>query len=200
MTKQAFLAELEAGLSALPKSEVEERLSFYREMIDDRMEEGLSEEEAVRAVGSVKEIIGQSLTDKSLLHQIKDRILPDRRLTGLEIALIILGAPLWLSLLAGVLVICTSGYVVAWSVVVTAWALFVSLIASSVGTLFCAVVYIIRDSAVSAVAIAGVSLICAGAAIPTFYCSQLTTKGVIWVTVKITKGIKFLFRRKEDAK
>ena len=45
MRKQEFLAQLRKALSGLPQDEIEERLTFYGEMIDDRMEEGLSEEE-----------------------------------------------------------------------------------------------------------------------------------------------------------
>ena len=44
MNKIGFILELKDKLSALPKSEVEERLSFYCEMIEDRIEDGLSEE------------------------------------------------------------------------------------------------------------------------------------------------------------
>ena len=42
MSKQAFLARLRKELSGLPKDDIEERLAFYEEMIDDRTEEGLS--------------------------------------------------------------------------------------------------------------------------------------------------------------
>ena len=47
MRKQEFLTELRKGLSGLPQDDIEERLSFYSEMIDDQIEEGLAEEEAV---------------------------------------------------------------------------------------------------------------------------------------------------------
>lgn len=47
MNKQEFLDRLKVSLSELPPEELEERLNFYREIIDDRMEEGLSEEQAV---------------------------------------------------------------------------------------------------------------------------------------------------------
>ena len=63
MRKQEFIYQLWKKLSDLPKEEVEERLSFYAEMIDDRMEEGLSEEEAVAAIGSTDEIAGQIVDD-----------------------------------------------------------------------------------------------------------------------------------------
>ena len=45
MTKNEFISRLRARLSGLPKDEIRERLAFYGEMIDDRIEEGLSEEE-----------------------------------------------------------------------------------------------------------------------------------------------------------
>ena len=56
MTKQNFLDKLRTKLKALPKKEVEECLSFYSEMIDDRIEEGLSECDAVSAIGDVNKI------------------------------------------------------------------------------------------------------------------------------------------------
>ena len=43
MTKLDFLMQLHSKLEKLPQDELEERLNFYSEMIDDRMEEGLSE-------------------------------------------------------------------------------------------------------------------------------------------------------------
>ena len=52
MNKSEFLGALRKGLHGLPQDDIEERLAFYGEMIDDRTEEGLSEEEAVSAVGA----------------------------------------------------------------------------------------------------------------------------------------------------
>ena len=45
MTKKEFLSGLRKKLSGLPQEDSEERLNFYSEIIDDRVEEGLSEEE-----------------------------------------------------------------------------------------------------------------------------------------------------------
>ena len=47
MTKEGFLAQLRQQLWALPEADRQNSLDYYAEMIDDRMEEGLSEEEAV---------------------------------------------------------------------------------------------------------------------------------------------------------
>ena len=68
MNKQDFLSQLKKGLSGLKKQEREERLTFYRDRIEDRMEEGLSEEAAVAECGSVEKILSQIL----LLILLKD--------------------------------------------------------------------------------------------------------------------------------
>ena len=105
MSKQEFLAELKAGLNGLPQEDIEERLTFYSEMIDDRMEEGLTEEEAVLAIGTVNEVITQILTDTPLSKLVKERVKPKRTLKAWEIVLLALGAPIWLSLLIAVLAV-----------------------------------------------------------------------------------------------
>ena len=51
MNKQEFIVALCDRLVGLPEQEVEDRIGFYCEMIDDRIEDGLSEEDAVAAIG-----------------------------------------------------------------------------------------------------------------------------------------------------
>ncbi|MBO7632200.1 MAG: hypothetical protein J6S78_07730 [Lachnospiraceae bacterium] len=57
MNKKEFSELLRTSLAGLPQRDIEERVAFYEEMIDDRLEEGMSEEEAVRMVGPVGEIV-----------------------------------------------------------------------------------------------------------------------------------------------
>ena len=61
MNKQTFVEELRARLAALPEDEREKLIDYYGEMIDDRVEEGLSEEEAVAALGDAADIAGAFL-------------------------------------------------------------------------------------------------------------------------------------------
>ena len=63
MNKDSFLNELRARLAGLPQADIEERIAFYNEMINDRMEDGLTEEEAVEEIGSVDEIVGQIMAE-----------------------------------------------------------------------------------------------------------------------------------------
>ena len=76
MTKTEFVLELASKLSLLPWEEIEDRISFYVEMIDDRMEEGVSEEEAVAAIGSVDEIASQIIAEIPLAKLVKEKIKP----------------------------------------------------------------------------------------------------------------------------
>ena len=64
MKKQEFLRALWNKLSELPKEDIETSLDYYAEMIEDRMESGLSEEEAVAAVGSVEDAAKQNMAER----------------------------------------------------------------------------------------------------------------------------------------
>lgn len=63
MKKTEFLRLLRQRLSSLPNDEAEKSAAFYSEAIDDRTEEGMSEEEAVEALGSLDYIVGSILQD-----------------------------------------------------------------------------------------------------------------------------------------
>ena len=80
MTKLQFLLSLHNKLSGLPQNEIEERLNFYSEMIEDRIEDGLSEEEAVSEIGTVDEIAEQIVSDIPLTKIAKEKIKPKRRI------------------------------------------------------------------------------------------------------------------------
>lgn len=107
MKKEEFLNRLKRRLYDLPRRDVKERVIFYSEMIDDRMEEGLTEEEAVEAVGTVDEIFSQ-ITAEKVLSGSKRNSSKSSGLKSWEIAILILGSPIWGSLLI-------AGFVVIWS-------------------------------------------------------------------------------------
>ena len=63
MTKAEFLKALEEKLSALSAQDRVASLAYYEEIIDDRMEEGLCEADAVAAAGPVEEAAAQLLAE-----------------------------------------------------------------------------------------------------------------------------------------
>lgn len=71
MNKQAFLSALRKGLTGLPENDIEHSIEFYSEMIDDRIEEGMSEEEAAASIGNIDDIVSQILSETSLTKLVK---------------------------------------------------------------------------------------------------------------------------------
>ncbi len=63
MTKHEFQSALRERLSGLPAEDVAATVAYYREMIEDRMEDGLTEEEAVAALGPLEDVLASVLSD-----------------------------------------------------------------------------------------------------------------------------------------
>lgn len=198
MTKSEFILELRKRLSGLPKQDIEERLNFYSEMIDDRMEEGVSEEAAVSEIGDVDVIAEQIIADTPLSTLTMERIKPKRRLGAWEIVLLALGAPIWLSLAIAAFSVILSLYAVLWSVIASLWSIFASFIACGVSGVLGGVTLLFTENAVTGMALIGASVVCCGLSILLFFGCREATKGIILLTKKVTLGIKKCFVRKEN--
>ena len=200
MNKEEFLAGLEKGLSGLPREDVTERLSFYAEMIDDRVEEGASEEEAVAGIGTVDETVSQILADTPLSKIVREKIAPKRSLRGWEIALLILGFPLWFPLVCAAGAVVLSMYIVVWALIVSLWAVELSFIAGALGSFGAAAMYFAGGGLFAGLAMLGAGLICAGISIFLFFGCLGATKGTAKLTEKATIGVKRAIAGKETSK
>ena len=89
MNKQEFLNELRARLSDLPQEYAEESINFYSEMIDDKIDDGISEDVVVDSIGNVNAIAAQIISDFDLIKTPKSKIGSNRKLKVWEIVLII---------------------------------------------------------------------------------------------------------------
>ncbi|MBE6587227.1 MAG: DUF1700 domain-containing protein [Ruminococcaceae bacterium] len=190
MSKQEFLSRLRRGLAGLPKNDLEERLNFYSEMIDDRMEEGLSEEEAVAAAGNTDEIVSQILAETPLSTIVKERIKPKRELRAWEIVLIVLGSPIWLSLLIAFAAVIISVYAALWSVIISFWAAFATFVGSSVGVFTVGIVYLCTVNTGAGLALLGAGFVLGGISIFCFIGCSAATKGLLLLTKKFAVLIK----------
>lgn len=177
MTKKEFLAKLKRKLLKLPRKELTERVGFYNEIIDDKIEDGFSEEDAVADVGDVEQIAEQILKEKGLdTSSVK-------KASGAQIALLIIGAPVWL------LIIYISLFAVLFAVCASLWAVFVSLAAVALSGIVLFVVYIALGNMLLAFIAIGTALVCAGLAILMFFASRYTTKGSVSLMKSVTMGI-----------
>ncbi|MBQ9647551.1 MAG: DUF1700 domain-containing protein [Oscillospiraceae bacterium] len=132
MNKEAFLLALYDELSGLPVEDKERSVAYYREMIDDRVEEGLSEEEAVAALGPMDEIVREIVGEMPLSAIVRNRVAPQRSLRAWEIALLVLGSPLWLPLALTAFILLLAVYIVIWAAIVSLFAALITLAAGGV--------------------------------------------------------------------
>lgn len=195
MTKHEFLGALRARLSSLPEGELSDRLDFYSEMIDDFIEEGNSEEEAVSKIGSLDEIVSQILSDarfadtkweepkkKTYTYTThKER----RGMRVWEIVLLVLGAPVWLSLLVAAISIVLSLYASVWAVIISLWAVFVSFVACGFAGLILGVGFAVIGQGLNGLACVGAGFILAGFSIFIFFGCHAVTR----LTCILTKNI-----------
>ena len=197
MTKQEFLAQLKDGLSGLPQSDIEERIAFYQEMIDDRIEDGLTEEAAVAEIGPVDDVVSQIISDTPITKIVKERVRPKRKLQAWEIVLLVLGSPIWLSLLIAAFAVILSIYIVIWAVIISLWAVALSLLISAFACIVAIFIIPASGSGAAVLALISASLVLAGLSIFMFFGCKAATKGAVLLTKKIALGIKNLFIGKE---
>lgn len=199
MDKKEFLWRLMDGLSGLPMEDIDRSLDYYSEMIDDRMEDGLSEEEAVAALGPVGEICSQILAEIPLSRLVKEAVRPKRKFRVWEIILLVLGSPVWVPLMAAALIVVVSVYLSIWAVLLS---LYAADLAGAVAGL-AGVVTMFRMLSIGQIAegilFLGGGLVCIGLAILLFFGFNQLTKGLVWVTKRGLLALKGCFVRKEAA-
>lgn len=194
MTKIQFLNELRDRLEGLPKEDIDSRISFYEEAIDDRIDDGLEEEEAVEDIGTVDEVVNDILRDTPLRKIVKERVRPKRALRAWEIVLIVLGFPLWFPLVLTAAILGLVGYLLIWVWVLVTYTVEISLIVGAVGEL---VLFFINLAAGSAPFVhLGMSIMCAGGSMLLIFGCIGATKLTIKLSAKIVTAIKRAFIKK----
>ena len=196
MKKRVFLQKLKRKLSGLPRREIDERLGFYSEMIDDKIEDGLTEEKAVAQV-SAGVLDSDELAEEGAFAYLNERLPKKRKMSATVVALLIIGSPIWLSLLIAAFAVAISLYAVLWSVTASLWAGFASLLASGVGAIIYGTSLAFMNSVPSGVAIISAALVCCGLAILFFFACKNVTICTLRFTKLTPKLIKKLFRRRE---
>jgi len=207
MTKSQFLDRIKAGIASLPQGDKEKYLEYYSEMVDDRMEEGMTEEEAVADIGSASDIIAQILREapskpkdenkeKTIAEKLNEHIDNDSR--PWIIAVVVLTSPIWVPILFGLasgLIGIAAG---VFSAIVAFYAAAVSVLAAGIA---CIVKAFFTALTGEIIAYVGAGLLCIGISILLFLLGNLCVK----LTVKLIKlAVEFvkskLGKKKEGAK
>ena len=196
MTREIFFNELRGKLKGLPKDDIETRIAFYDEMINDLMDEGLSENDAINKIGPVDKIVDEIALDTSLTKLVKERIRPKRKMSIMEIVLLIVGFPLWFPLLLTAFILALVGYLLIWVLVLVMYVIELSLAAVVLSGIFVFVITLFKG-APNFIAI-GSAIFAAGAIMLTVKLTKLVTKLTIKLSRKIVLGIKRKFVRRGE--
>lgn len=197
MNKQEFLARLRQGLEGFPRAEVEERIEFYSEMIDDRIEEGKSEELAVAEMGPVDNVIRQIISEIPIQKIVRERITPKKKSSLGNILFLIFGFPIWLPVLIIGVVFFLVSYILLWSFVFCLGAVTVALFVSPFICLAAAVGQLFAGNFFMVCAAISIAMICIGVGIFTALLTKLLFKATKYGNDEMTNGIKHLFIRKD---
>ena len=194
MNKTEFLNELRSKLNGLPQEDLENRLNFYEEMINDRIDEGKSEEEAVNEIGTVDEVVKEIAKDTPLTSLVKEKIKPKRALRVWEIVLLTLGFPLWFPLVLVALILILVAYLLIWSLVIVTYSVELAITVSSVGSFIAFFAYLFNGQ--FNLTPLGASMLLGGAAVLLFFGCIGATKLTLKLSKSIVVGIKTMFIKK----
>lgn len=193
MTKNQFFKILSSKLSAYPQNEIDKSIAYYNEIISDEMEDGMSEEEAVRALGSIDEIVKEIMLDMPLPTLVKSKFGKSKENSfhkGIWIALIILGAPMWIPLLAAAAIVVLAVYITIWSGIVALYAFELSFGILAISGIVGGLVLSFASSVPTGLCLIGIALVSAAFALLFFKPLLFISKKLIDLTVTFGRWIK----------
>ena len=209
MTKEQFLRELQNRLSFLPSTEVAPFISYYREMIEDRMEEGMSEADAVAGlgdIGRIVEVIQYEMPVTSLVvSSVREKTSEAKAKAesrwpawgkGLVIALLIIGSPIWVSLLVAGLGLLIGLLAAKLAIIVAVAAVVLAMAVGSVAALVIGCVNLFSQPA-AGIALIGAGLLGVGLTILAYLLAVIIIKGIIQLIKLLFHWLKGLFVKKE---
>ena len=200
MTKNDFLMSLKHKLSGLPEEDLNERIDFYSEMIDDKIEDGISEEQAVIEIGSIDEISSQIIKEVPLRNIVKEKIRFKKKRKVFESVLLIVGSPVWVPILIAILAVTISLYLTMWVVLGCFYVTSISMFISAIGGFIMAVAQMISGNYPTGVLFIGAALFLIGLGILMILGTRFMVKGFLMLTQKTVKGLKqLLIDNKGDA-
>ena len=193
-TKEIWLKVFEEELSKLPKADRQKAIEFYREMIEDKIEGGMTEEEVVKSLGNPFDVADKILKDNGIKCKTVDA--KEKEYVLVEKVKAKKGMPIWLAFILGIVVVPVAFSLFAgwFSVLITFWATFVAMIASSVGciiAIFASLIMGFAGYTGSPVAIFGFCVASTGVvmilAVVFWYLAKGMTKATGWLLNKMAR-------------
>lgn len=140
MNKEEFLTTLRSELEKKSVSNIDNMIEYYDEMICDRIEDGMSEEDAINSMDSISTIVNEAVLDKTIPTLMKEKVSKSHKEakenghSALWIVLAIVGFPIWLPLLIIFATVILVLFILLWVLVLTC---FIVLIAFGLSAIAC---------------------------------------------------------------
>ncbi len=119
MNGTEFSRALRRALGKLPSHEVEQSVAFYEEMIADRMEGGMREEDAVAALGPVDAIAAQIIAELPPVPKAMAKASTGSR--ALNVVLLAALSPVWVPLALALALAVAGVYLCIWLCIAALW-------------------------------------------------------------------------------
>lgn len=197
MTKADFLRLLERALMQLSEEERRKNLEYYSELLDDMMEEGMTEAEATARLGSPNQIAQSILQEMPLGKLVSTRMKPKSGWTPLAIVLAVVGSPVWVPLLLAGVAVMLAVFVSIWALGFAAVAVVLALAVAVVA----APIIAIRTAVLTlplGLMLLGAGLVLLGLCVMGGLMAVELCKLLWQLTVWLAHKIKGLFIRKEE--
>ncbi len=190
MNKSEFLGELANRLEHLPDQEIGKIISYYEEIIDDRIEDGMTEEVSIKSLGSLDDIVTTIENEIPITSIVKDKVIKkvEKSSKGVLLAFTIIGAPLWLPLLLAAVCIVISLVIAGWGIYAGGVVGYVSLAIIAVTGVGIGFIRIFTIGFTTGIAYMGVGIISAGMMMLLFY-------PCVWITRQWVKLNALPFRK-----
>lgn len=190
MSKIEFMSALNELLAPLNQDDRDKFLDYYEEMIEDYKETGLYEEEIFKKLGNPSDIAINILRE----HDIVDIKMPSNNKT-INTILLILGFPIWGSLLFAGAALVFSFYIVIWCVPFITSVLSVSLLGASIFSML-GVPFMMADTLAIGIVQLGVAIGSLGLSILSGLITVPIYKYLLKFTKEVTKNLISVFNRR----
>ena len=197
MNRIEFIKLLEKRLFGIPKKDIKKTLDYYNEIISDKIEDGISEEEAIKSLGSVDEIVNLTLSEISFPKLVKEKFNLNRKLKTWEIVLLAATFYIWIPLLIVGIALVLVAYICLWSGVIALAAGAISCAATSL-TVILGLIDIVTGNVGSGFFLMGIGVASTGVAIILGMLTFRLAKLMVIVCKKLILKIKSLFIKRGD--
>jgi len=192
MNKMEFLAALKGRLDGLSPNDVNKSLEFYAEMIDDRVEEGLTEEQAVMEIGSPIDVADKIIAEMPIATVIKSKIKNRGKLSGWMIALLAILSPVIFSLFLAFSITYITVIAVIWSLFVMLVGIIIGFIVGGLGGVVVSIIQAVAGTSPSFLFTLSASLMLMGLGLLLMLTVKSAYKGTAFLTSRTAKFIKSL--------